>query len=74
MSAKPLAALLIAVASTVPVWSAPAASAAPTAEYRTPAATGSADLAPALLDLVICLIQLPPSASGDPSQGCNTAG
>ncbi|BDT87051.1 hypothetical protein [Nocardia cyriacigeorgica] len=72
MSAKPLSALLAAAALTLPAWAAPAASAAPAAEYRHPVATGSADLAPALLDLIVCLIQLPPSASGDPSQGCNT--
>ncbi|MFE3445637.1 hypothetical protein ACFXNW_21610 [Nocardia sp. NPDC059180] len=74
MSAKPLSALLVAAALTLPAWSAPLASAAPLTEHRNPVATGSADLAPALLDLVRCLIQLPPSASGDPSQGCNTAG
>ncbi|MBF6415995.1 hypothetical protein [Nocardia cyriacigeorgica] len=72
MSVKPLSALLVAAALTLPAWAAPAASAAPTTEHRHPVATGSADLAPALLDLIICLIQLPPSASGDPSQGCNT--
>ncbi|MBF6346770.1 hypothetical protein [Nocardia cyriacigeorgica] len=72
MSVKPLSALLVAAAVTLPAWAAPAASAAPTAEHRHTVASGSADLAPALLDLIICLIQLPPSASGDPSQGCNT--
>lgn len=37
-----------------------------------PAATGSGQLPAGLFDLVVCLAQLPPSASGDSSQGCNT--
>ncbi|UGT56305.1 hypothetical protein [Nocardia asteroides] len=69
MSTK-LASVLLAVAAVgLPLSAAPAVAAAPAAA---PVAAGSAELPLAVLDLLACLIQLPPSASGDPSQGCNT--
>ncbi|WP_280305561.1 hypothetical protein [Nocardia neocaledoniensis] len=66
---KKLASVLLAVAVVgLPLSAAPASAAAPAA----PVASGSAELPLALLDLLACLVQLPSSASGDPSQGCNT--
>ncbi|GEM32199.1 hypothetical protein NN3_32060 [Nocardia neocaledoniensis NBRC 108232] len=69
MSTKLASVLLATAALTLPLSAAPAVAAAPSAE---PVSTGSAELPAAFLDLLACLVQLPPSASGDPSQGCDT--
>lgn len=67
MTKKLALCLLAACAVAAPAVAAPAAVAAP---ETTQVATGSAELPLAIIDLVVCLVQLPPSASGDPSQGC----
>ncbi|WP_280220339.1 hypothetical protein [Nocardia neocaledoniensis] len=69
MSEKLASVLLAAAAVSLPLAAAPAVAAAPAAA---PVAAGSAELPLAILDTLVCLIQLPPSASGDSSQGCNT--
>ncbi|WP_280341615.1 hypothetical protein [Nocardia neocaledoniensis] len=69
MSKKLASVLLATVAVSLPLSAAPAVAAAPAAAS---VASGSAELPLAILDTLVCLIQLPPSASGDPSQGCNT--
>ncbi|MEV0334884.1 hypothetical protein [Nocardia sp. NPDC050717] len=69
MSKKLVSVLLAAAAFGLPLSAAPAVASAPAAA---PVASGSAELPLAILDTLVCLIQLPPSASGDSSQGCNT--
>ncbi|NKX89926.1 hypothetical protein [Nocardia coubleae] len=72
MPKKFAAAALIVCAAALPVLAAPAASAEIPGPNRPTVHTGSGELADAMAGLVLCLIQLPPSASGDSGQGCPT--
>ncbi|MFC4373791.1 hypothetical protein ACFO5K_06715 [Nocardia halotolerans] len=70
MPKKLAAAALTLCAAAAPLFTATAATAA--IEPRQMIETGSGPVADGIVDLVICLIQLPPSASGDSGQGCPT--
>ncbi|MGM7643730.1 hypothetical protein ACSVDM_02415 [Nocardia sp. JW2] len=72
MPKKFAATALILCAAAAPLFAAPAASAEITGPNRPTIETGSGELADATAGLVLCLIQLPPSASGDSGQGCPT--
>ncbi|KAF0847289.1 hypothetical protein [Nocardia caishijiensis] len=72
MLKKFAAAALTLCAAAVPLFAAPVASAELTGPNRLTVHTGSGQLADETAGLILCLIQLPPSASGDSSQGCPT--